>query len=640
MKSRSIQFEKYFNRKTFFLYYFLILSGLIISLFLGSELSYYLIIVQLGFGYNLIIFRENISLLSSFLLSWFTGTAILIAFSSITNIVSLPINTISIVIFLLVFLLIFYFKKNEIYRIPKIKFFDKFDLLILFISIVSIIAKVISISEYSAPIFHDPIAHAEWAKIIVTTGHADYFYSPGLHYLAAIGEIIGSYDVPKQILLITNIFNALLGIPVYIFLRLLTKENWWAVIAAFLFNLGPYPMTFYLNAGKNALIITIGYIFIILSVIHLINKKNYKEFLIFLNLFVIAMISSHYPIAIIGSIFIGPFLIFNLRKKWYLLGLSIGYIVGGVWTILKYFQEDIETRFALSNTQTSKIEISIYQIYQFFLSFWKQAIAYIQARDVGNFVLVLGIIGLLVLILSYFSSKKSRWVFWGGVLYIIVLYTTGVIFYSKLGLIFRTQIIFSFALFYLSSSFVLGVIIIPYIQKHIKYFDYILLMLLIGSSIYTSNTIFIDYQKKQETRNMVSSNDLVVFDWIENHINSDDVILNNGVKNDINSDIIFQTDSGAWITAFTSKKIAIPFSEKSTSLSSDNYLMQQELIADPGNCEALRYFLENGVFYYFKPDRTIFGEQIVVSDNMVEKDVYSLVFESGGSKIYRINGCK
>lgn len=619
-----------------FLIFFVLL---LVAQILGFEISYYLLIIHLGFCFNIIIFKGKTSLLVNLLLSWFTGTAIFISFSSITNILSLPINKLSISIFFLISFVIFIINKQDFNDISKQEKLDRFDLLVLFISIASLLAKVISLREYYAPILHDPIAHSEWAKIIVTTGYADYFYSPGLHFLAAIGEILGSFETPKQILIITNIFNAFLGIPVYVFLKLISRENWWAVIAALLFNLGPYPMLLYLNAGKNALIVSTGYIFLILIVLLLLNNRKYKNSILILNLLILTLLFSHYPIAIIGSIFIFSYVFVNLKEIKYFLLLSFGYILGGYWIIIKYLGQNVDSRFTISNNQEFNPTISLIEIRSLLTSYWEQALVYIQARDLGDYILVLGIIGLIVLIISSFNIKENRWVLLSIVIFIIMMIVIKLFFYSKLGLIFKTQIIFSFVLFYISSSFVIGVIIIPYLYQYMKFLPILLIVVIIIATMIMANTIYIDYQKTQSTRNMVSEDDLILFNWIEENIDSEDIILNNGVKNDINKNIIFQSDSGAWIPAFTSKNIAIPFSEKSSSKTFENYSMQQKLMKNPANCDVINYFKDNKVNYYFQPGKTVFGEQLLIPDYLLEKDIYRLIYKSGNSKLYQIIGC-
>lgn len=91
---------------------------------------------------------------------------------------------------------------------------ERFEWILLFFLLVSLFAHIYSVRGFVAPILHDPMSHATWAKLIFNTGFVSHYYSPGLHILAALGMGVDNVSVATYVLIITNLFNALMFIPV------------------------------------------------------------------------------------------------------------------------------------------------------------------------------------------------------------------------------------------------------------------------------------------------------------------------------------------------------------------------------------------------------------------------------------------
>ncbi len=203
-------------------------------------------------------------------------------------------------------------------EIEKVEFkISPTEWVLFLFAILSFISRVVSIKGYAVPILHDPISHATWSKEIYDTGLINYFYSPGLHILSALGMMVDKVNVATYVLRLTNLFNAFTFIPVYYLLKQTFKNETGALLGATIFLIAPLPTNFFWLSGKNALVIALPYLFLLLYSLQLEVPFGRKA--LFSNALIFVLILAHYPVAAISLIFAVSLLLAQRRLR----GLSI-----------------------------------------------------------------------------------------------------------------------------------------------------------------------------------------------------------------------------------------------------------------------------------------------------------------------------
>ena len=287
--------EKLKNNKSFrtgiFLSFISFLSMILIES--GAKGSFYVYLVINGMILACYVLKGTANFKFPVVLfsSIFWSSGLIIAISGFFALISIPIQPwilwlpFGIILFL-------YFSTPIRFERSFIKV-DPFEWLLLFFLFVSLIAHIYSVRGFVAPILHDPMSHAAWAKLIYNTGFVGHYYSPGLHILAALGMGVDNISVATYVLLITNLFNAIMFIPVYYFIRFYFKNNLFALICIELFLIGSFPSNFFWEAGKNALIIAMGFSFFLFFIASLELSKKKK--LLIINFLSFTLVLIHYP---------------------------------------------------------------------------------------------------------------------------------------------------------------------------------------------------------------------------------------------------------------------------------------------------------------------------------------------------------
>lgn len=325
--------------------------------FLGLHGMFYLYLFILGIflGYYVLLDTKYHKIFYIFLSSLFWSSGLLILLAGLLALFSVKLGS------YLIFLPFLFLIPLSIFRpitfSKKFFSFDKWAYFLIFLSLLSVLARVFSVRNYLAPILHDPLAHAEWAQRIYLTGQIDYFYSPGLHVLASLGRMLDSLPVSKYILILTNLFNALSFVPVFLFVKNHFKKDWFAILAALFWVLGAYPTTYFWTAGKNALVLALPFLFLLFFISSLYISRSKK--LIITNFLTFILILIHYPtgaIALVGIFFL------LLDKEGFkgLLNIFIGSLLGIIWGLLKLSYEvsrvDTNLPLNISNSPSLNLE--------------------------------------------------------------------------------------------------------------------------------------------------------------------------------------------------------------------------------------------------------------------------------------------
>jgi|LSQX01.1.fsa_nt_gb hypothetical protein len=612
------------------------ISSLLISVLLisfGVRHSYYLYIQVLGSISVYFILRktEHLSIISILLLGFLVGVAELVlvgALASILNILIRPwligIPFIILVIFLM--------------RIPieptKIRFkVTSTEVVLIFFTFIALVSRVFSIRGFFAPILHDPISHATWASDIVQTGLIKTFYSPGLHIVCAFGNMIDSVSTATYVLRLTNILNALLIIPVFYFLEVWLNKKYLSVLGTLIFLVSLYPARFFWTAGKNALVMNLPFFFLVLFFYKALQNFSSRRILL-VNLLLFISIINHYPFALIILIGLLGFILSDGQLK-HINTVGIGTILGLTWGIskLSYFS-NIITSVSVYNNSTS---VKIQNVFGFFTNFIKQT----QPQFVfplGDYVLFLSLV--LMLIIMLFGIKKREY---RPFTYFIIFYTlvAMIIFFFQpvrnyLYIVYETQVLTFFLLINTTLSIVFGELLNRVMTKNsTKPFSLVGLWIFVIVSLFSGKAVYAEYREHQSNLNMVSWNDVSMFNWIDNKFDTNQVILNNAAQN-ANKSIVFTSDGASWIPAFTDNEIAMPFDDFGSIETHENYQIYSRLLNHSYTCQDLDLLISRNINYYYLDSNGVFGPQFEPGEN---DQNFRLINEIDGVELYEILPC-
>ena len=629
MKFSSIRLRFKLNRTTLAL---IALSAAILSFFLpstGIRHTYYLLVSLLGILLGILVlegteeFRPVPILLFSFLFG--AGTIILMAGLMAT--IGIPIRWWLVSLAFALAGIAFALGKKE----PQDFRFEisPTEILLVILAGLALVSRVVSVKGFIAPILHDPISHATWAKQIADTGQINYFYSPGLHILTALGALSDGVSVATYTLRLTNLLNGLVFVPIYFFLKNHLKSELGAGVGAFLFLCGTYPADLFWASGKNGLITALPFLFLLLYVIDL--DLPFLRKAIVANALVFILILSHYPLAAISLL--AAFTLILLQKearKFLLIAGGIG--LGIIWGLLKYpYQVALDS----SSTEPAlqPLSLGIHSVWQFLRAFWQAGLA--QAPLPG--LAFLGFIGLagVIYALVYPKTRLKAWLPLFFILYTLVAL---VINFSPLtntlSLVYRTQIISFFIFTYLGLAWIANWGLSAIESRWPKAAILVLLVILLAS-VYRNAVIFSEYRTQQSRKDPITQQDLDAFNWMQTHIKPEAIILNNAATNE-RQFIVFASDSAAWLPVFTDLKIAMPFTEFATQATHDVFQHYSRLQEGTYTCEDIAYFLEKGITHYFKDKAEIYGPQFEPRNS----SYFNLIYDENGIHIYEIIPCK
>jgi hypothetical protein len=485
------------------------------------------------------------------------------------------------------------------------------------------------------PIGHDPISHAFWAKQIYDTGLIDFFYSPGLHILSALGMMVDGINVANYVLIITNIFNALTFVPIYLFVKSYFKDGSFAILSAAVFVIAPFPAKFFwAGFGKNAFVVGVGMMFI-LFFISTLNIPRIKKLLL-LNFLVFVLILIHYPTAFIALT--GLFILLisqegswkNLRHIFF--GCSLGIVWGAMK--IKYQLAYVEEQIVSSSTRTWTFNLA--NIIAFLEDISRRSNAIFFSSTTGKYIVAYGLLGLTIMLVISIKKKKHLWFMLIPTINVLLMFL--IEFVEKLTffhLIFVTQILFSFVLIYIGIAFLFGKVVIPFIQNKWGKFCSISLVSLTILAVYSNYRVYMKCIEEQNYLNMVQESDLDLYLWMNDNIDEKYVILNNAQIGS-REDVVFASDGGAWIPVFTHLETAMPFTDFASINTHENYELYMNIRNENFSCEDIDNLLEKRIAYYYQGSKPVYGPQINVEKS---NENFEVLFSSGAAKIFKILPC-
>lgn len=633
------------EEERFKILYFSLLIISSITLILGFEWSLYIVWWLLGFGWSLFFFKKHLNLLENFLLSGVVFTSIFLVYICLFAIVNIPVNIFFFLGFILISLTVFL--KGEVFKHVNLNISD-YDYLILFLFFVALVAKVFPLRNYFAAPLHDPISHSMMAKNIVETGLIEYFYSPGLHILSAFGEMAGGFFVSKQVMILSVFFSAYSGIIAYIFIKNFFKDKVWGLVTGTLFSIGYFPTYLTFNAGKNSLIMALPILFFVMfTTVQYIKKKNWKILLITI-ITMVSLFLIHYPIAVLGAIFLGTaFIIFfkDFKGKGFLI--VFGILLGLLWAASRYkYQIAIMDELADPN-KTSLSHINDFESTKdsvlYFFNNIKGSI-YTHLRDWDRYPTILSFFGFVFLLIIGFLNKNKKYI----VILVWILFITTIFLILHITRISIFTILFESYLLSLSvyTYILCGFFVSLVFKTLLRFFDkekkLILSSMLIGALL--SAMIIFSYLLYKESRisiedgGYVGETDIEAFEWINDNLDDNQKVVVNAYKSPAN--IVLSSDAGGYLEIFTKNEISNPFYEYNTKESFENYELYEALQEDLTACEYAEEFLDKGYKYYYQGSIPFFASYLAPEEELTEVAGFEVVYKNDKSILFLIKGCE
>lgn len=135
------------------------------------------------------------------------------------------------------------------------------QLLLLLLLAASLSVRLLAVRDLAFPLWVDPIRHALITQVMVEQGRmlqdyapflaVDYFpYHAGFHTLAAGLALLGIDNLPRLLLILGQLLNALIPLTLYAATWLVTRRHTAALLAAFLVALPFYFPAYYVSWGR------------------------------------------------------------------------------------------------------------------------------------------------------------------------------------------------------------------------------------------------------------------------------------------------------------------------------------------------------------------------------------------------------
>lgn len=619
--------------------YFLVLFVFSVLVLLKLNFAVYLLFSWVGLGWSIFFFKKRLNLLEHFLLSFAVFTVLFVCFCVLFAFLNIKLTAIVGVVFIIISILLFILTKifNKENINTKI---EKWDYLVLFLFLCSVFAKVASVVSFEVPGLHDPITHAYFSKQIVDTGYINYFYSPGLHILSAFGKMFNGFDVAKQVLYITNFFNAYIGVIVYLFVKHIFKKYIWAISSAVLFSLGYFPAMFFVSAGKNALILAVVFLFFFMFVVGEYRKKKSVPILLLVNLTIMSIFLLHYPIGVFASTYLLAIFFTDFRKeKFRTILLGIGILLGLVWMVktYKYQEVVIDASAVVSEKALFSIPKDVFHSIVDFIKYVWGAQMY-KGVLLSRLLAYSSCLGFIIISIKSFKKKEYLIIVLWTLFTFILALLLSLFSITPILIVLETYVISILIYVYFFAGELAQIcfsLVCKKLNKRIltTVFALSVAILIVLLSIKMYKTFY----ERNNMHNLIQESDLRSFDWINENIPDEEKFLINANGGD---GLVFSTDGGGWLEIFTDNEISKPFYDYGSKKTDDNVNLYYQLKEDLSNCEYINTFVNRGYEYYYQGSEPVFDSPLGEQEKLIESGRFELLFEDGDSEVYKLIPCE
>jgi hypothetical protein len=636
----SKNLRELYKSELFLISYLFLLSISLLSIAGNIHVGIYIMFILLGFGWSVFFLGERLNLLEHFFTSPIFFLITFLPISIIFAFLDIPLKEWVYIFYaaisLFVFIYVKVFKKEVLFT--KISYYDYLILVTFFLAC---FAKIYSVKDLLVPGLHDPITHVYLSAQILREGVINFFYSPGLHIISAFGKMFNGFDLPKQIIFVTNFFNAYGGLIAYILIKRIFKDINGALLSSLLFSFGYYPTVFFVNAGKNALVFAIP---LVLFSVYLLNenrlKKDFKIFFLS-NLLLFTTFIVHYPSAVfVCALLLSFFIVYFKEAKWRYLFLGFGIVLGFLWMFKAYTSQ--VTSPSLISVEESPLFVLPESLFLSIKAFITEVYIWIKSANNRLYYIVSysSVFGLIVLVLTLKRNclkEKTVIMVW---FLISILIAVGISIFqiSDLSIILETFKLLIFVYIYIFAVFLFSSIIILFSKlMRKKYTQSLFILFFVLVTPYLTIKIFQTYKEGSEMHNVVKESDTEAFQWIDKNLSdSQRFIINSNGDNGL----VFSTDGGGWLEIYTQNEISTPFYEYS-SVQTDKYAdLYRELKIDNNNCSVIKDFLDDGYNYYYQGSSPVFDTQLASEEELDNNNQFEKVYNRNSVAIYKLVPCK
>lgn len=628
------------DKYIFYTIYFSFLLILSILVYFNVNWAVYGLFWILGFGWSMFFFNKKFNLLIHFLLSPVVFLSIFLPYTILFAFAGIKLTILIGIIFIILSSIFFIREKVFDWKNIVLKV-SKFDYVALFIFVFAIIAKVLSVRGFYVPGLHDPISHSYYAKQIIDTGMIEYFYSPGIHILGAFSSMFNSFDPARQILFETNFFNAYVGVVAYVFLQRTFRKPIWSLSSLLILCFGYMPALFFVNAGKNALIVGLSILLFIALLLYESRERGDLKSILIAILAFFAIFITHYPIAVMACILLFVFFCVDIKERWLKnLIIGIGIILGFVWMVKTYpyqVNQVINSGNIMDKNQLYTVPTSfllpIKAYFNSVISTLKTTNSYLNTAVMGGTIL-----GLLMVMYKSIKDKKfiilALWI----LISIISVGIISIFSISALGIILETFLLSFFVFWYMLCSLAVNSVFALLRKKiNTKFLTSFFLTVIVLITPFLSYKMYEMFYNRNEAHNVVYESDIKAFDWIKNNTKKDSKFLINANGG---NGLVFSTDAGGWIEIFTGRAISSPFYRYNSSETGRNTELYYDIKDNKNNCEAIKELVDGGYIYYYQGSRPVFDTQLGSKEDLLGSGRFEEIFTEGNATVYKLIECK
>lgn len=619
--------------------------------FVGIILLYnipgYLILKALGF------LKEQQSLYSTFILSFVTGFSIWFVPLFITSQFRIPIPSLLIYSIVGICFIIFLFLLYKgIWNKNTLKKISGTDLIMIVFFNILLFVYLSPLKGLLVAPLHDPTAISVYAKklidsnyILTNLSYNNSFYPPAGYYFVGLVADLMKLDPSKTTMIITNISNVLTGFSFAALMTKLLKKRHLGWISVFVFSfLSTYPAFLYSSSGKNAQ--TIAFVFLFGS-LYLFYEAIGKK-ISFKLLFGLILISSallHYNNLLITLVLCIPIYIYKLLKDKYtweeirkdiFRWLSILVIVGAIFYIQLLVLRNINCFYSsiLKPLNTNEKFVGLIGLTDFFNWFLDYDVDYIGFRN-SAIILTLGLFSYMALVIKmgveWLRAKRFNKEILFCFLILVCFYLA---LYVEIGAITRYFSFNKLILFLIPISFVINLLF----NKDIKLFkkfklNYLLIIIFLIIGGWNMYNLYEGYNQARFV-SVVREEDIEAFEWIDENIPEGSYIIPAHIQDKHR----YVLDSSLYMKAFTNSYELFPFvyGEKPDN-QQDLKTTYLSLKDNPTDISLLEKFTSSGIYYIFSGSHKPWGcGELPCGFFDDYPDIYEVVYERGGVKIYKI----
>ncbi len=624
---------------------------MLVSLIWPNPLSLLLILI---FPATLLfkITKTNLALLAPIIL--LINIAILILSAVLLEVVGLKVSFTSLLVINLVVTagLFSLIKFNKLKPLNQASRLNKATLIVYGLFTIALLGRFFAVIDLPAPLTHDPISHAYWAKLITEIGHINYFYPPGLHVLIGVVAETLNLTYAQSTHYVSNFLNALSVLTWSILAYIVTRSRLFTVITAALMLIVPLPTILAYVAGKNAYIASFALMPVVFLCLYWFIKKQSWITWILLIISSLGLFFVYYPsfgytgvfaaIVLIASLIVARRNQINWRpylaKIIYLLVALV--IVCGGWLVYTYeaYEERSEGVVVLNGSAESQIEpdegetnISIdnalNQTQTTVMRFKLVSDSY------DNFYFPIAALSLLAISVVYRKQLNYLTIIALAISVFIIPLFINIFEIPGMNIISTAGEYLFFQVFVLASA-ATAVFVLKKSRLNSTAIALVLLVLFVVSS-WIAYQHALNYRSNASRHALVNGYDMEAYSWINQNLDKETLFLNDARQHSRRQRIIFPMGGSAWIPVYTDGLITMPFQEErfSSNETHENYATYLNLNGDARS--SICTLNNRGVSHYYHNLKTTNTPPIDIT-NTGTAEYLQLVYKNNGVNIYEI----